>query len=66
MAEATERKVDQTSTWAIAIVVAVIVVISLLLEHALHKLAHVCISPSSSLWLLHLLSVFFFFSSLFL
>lgn len=37
------RKLDQTPTWAVAGVCAVIIIISIVLEKVLHKLGTVCI-----------------------
>jgi PhoPQ-activated pathogenicity-related protein len=36
------RELPETPTWAVALVVLVLVLISVALEHALHKLTHVC------------------------
>lgn len=45
-----ERQLDQTPTWAVSLVCAIIVVISIALEKVIHKIAHVrfriCISGS--------------------
>lgn len=35
--DSSQRKLDQTATWAVASVCAVIIIISLLLEKSLHK-----------------------------
>lgn len=51
--DGTERDLDQTSTWAVAGVCAVIIVISIGLEKLLHKLGKVCS-------LLHLFLFFLF------
>ena len=42
-----ERKLDQTPTWAVAGVCAVILIISILLEKVLHKLGTVILFPIS-------------------
>lgn len=36
------RDLPETPTWAVAVVCAVIVLISVAMEHGLHKLGHVC------------------------
>lgn len=40
--DSTQRKLDQTPTWAVASVCAVMIIISILLEKVLHKLGTVC------------------------
>lgn len=40
------RKVDQTATWAVAIVCAVIIIISLVWEKVLHRIGKVRPPPS--------------------
>lgn len=39
--EAKERSLEETPTWAVAVVCAVIVIISILLEHGIHSLGKV-------------------------
>ena len=39
----TERELDQTATWAVSIICAIIVVISIALEKVLHFFGHVCL-----------------------
>lgn len=39
--DASSRELDQTPTWAVALVCAVIVLISILLEKVLHKVGQV-------------------------
>jgi hypothetical protein len=41
MATTGGRELPNTPTWAVALVVLVLVLISVALEHALHKLTHV-------------------------
>lgn len=40
--DSTQRKLDQTPTWAVASVCAVMIIISILVEKVLHKLGTVC------------------------
>lgn len=40
-AEPGERQLDQTPTWAVGLVCAVIVIISVCLEKVLHRIGHV-------------------------
>jgi mlo protein len=39
------RELPETPTWAVALVVLVLVLISVAMEHALHKLTHVRARP---------------------
>lgn len=49
------RELPQTPTWAVAVVCLVMILLSLALEHALHKLGHVIrTSANSGFWRLAL------------